>query len=358
LLRLAYSRASLWDACDSAYIFSVILFVVGGAMAFAKGEFGGGCVLIILAVVLLPCRHHFYRKASWFSQPLNSNWVLTYVVIIGMSLLLVSFSYKHVEYTSDLWWQFTLKGDASRSLRGVMGAGVLMGLLMLSRLFAPIKAKQVVATPEELLEIEAIVAASPSTEANLALLGDKSFLMSDSGKSFIMYGVKGDSWIAMGDPVGDPSEFDALLWKFRELSDGHNDRAVCYEISTDYLPLYLDAGFSLTKIGEEAIVPLTDFSLEGSARKGLRSTISKVERGGCSFEIIPRESVAAIMPELKAISDQWLGDKSGAEKGFSLGCFSEPYLCITILRWFERMVKLSHFVTYGKAEERKSFPST
>ena len=32
------------------------------------------------------------------------------------------------------------------------------------------------------------------------------------------------------------------------------------------------------------------------------------------------------MPELKAISDQWLSDKDTREKGFSLGFFDEDYL--------------------------------
>ena len=141
-----------------------------------------------------------------------------------------------------------------------------------------------------------------------------------------MYAIEGGTWIAMGDPMGEVGEFEDLVWAFRELSDQHNDRAAFYAISTAHLPLYLDAGFSLTKIGEEAVVPLGTFSLEGKERKGLRATVSKLEREGCSFEIVPREHAADIFPRLKQISDEWIGDKSSSEKGFSLGFFSEEYL--------------------------------
>ena len=323
---LLFLARGLFRKVDSAYVFSIFLILIGAVMASIKGEFGTGSLLFVFALLMLPCRDHFYRKASVFDQPLSLNWLITYVVIIGFAIWLFSFSYKHVEYTNELWWNFALKGDASRSLRAVTGAGILMGILMLTRMIAPMHAKTILPTAVELKQVEAIVAASSTTKANLALLGDKSFLLSPSGKSFIMYAVKGDSWIAMGDPVGDANEFESLIWKFRELSDRYNDMPVFYEVSTKHLHLYLDAGFSMTKIGEEALVPLVDFSLEGPERKGLRATVRKLEREGFSFEIIPRESSAAVMPRLKTISDQWLSDKNSAEKRFSLGFFKESYL--------------------------------
>lgn len=323
---LLFLARGLYRRIDSAYVFSIFLILVGAVMACLKGEFGTGSLLFIFALMMLPCRDHFYRKASVFDQPLSLHWLLTYLVIIGFAVWLFSFSYKHVEYTNELWWNFALNKDASRSLRALTGAGILMGILMLARLMAPMHAETLLPTTDELKKVEAIVTASSATKANLALLGDKSFLLSPSGNSFIMYAVKGDSWIAMGDPVGDAAEFESLIWKFRELSDRHNDMPVFYEVSTEYLHLYLDAGFSMTKIGEEALVPLSDFSLEGSERKGLRATVRKLEREGCSFEIIPRESTTVFMPRLKAISDQWLSEKNSAEKSFSLGFFKESYL--------------------------------
>ncbi len=55
---------------------------------------------------------------------------------------------------------------------------------------------------EEMERARAIVATNDRVEANLATLGDKRFMFAnDGGEGFVMYGVQGTSWIAMGDPV-------------------------------------------------------------------------------------------------------------------------------------------------------------
>jgi phosphatidylglycerol lysyltransferase len=112
----------------------------------------------------------------------------------------------------------------------------------------------------------------------------------------------------------------------RDLSDRHGGRAAFYQVGEGELPLFLDQGFSLVKLGEEARVPLGEFSLDGKARKSLRQIHNKVSKGGASFEVLPIEGVDAVMAELKAISDAWLKDKNAREKGFSVGSFSPEYI--------------------------------
>ena len=73
-------------------------------------------------------------------------------------------------------------------------------------------------------------------KANLALLGDKSFLFDPAGAAFIMYGVSGRSWVAMGDPVGDPAAFADLAWEFRELADRYGGLTTFYQAAPEQLP--------------------------------------------------------------------------------------------------------------------------
>jgi hypothetical protein len=68
----------------------------------------------------------------------------------------------------------------------------------------------------------------------------------------------------MGDPVGPPDVRAELVWRFREDCDRYAARPVFYQVGVDDLPNYLDAGLTLSKIGEEARVDLADFSLAGS----------------------------------------------------------------------------------------------
>ena len=52
----------------------------------------------------------------------------------------------------------------------------------------------------------------------------------------------------------------------------------------------------------------------------------RLEREGGDFRVVPAEDVPAILPELRAVSDDWLEHKAASEKGFSLGFFDEDYL--------------------------------
>jgi phosphatidylglycerol lysyltransferase len=130
----------------------------------------------------------------------------------------------------------------------------------------------------------------------------------------------------MGDPVGPESEREPLAWDFVESCDVMAASPVFYQVTPENLPIYVDLGLSLSKLGEEARVALEGFSLEGAARADLRQTHRRAVREGAEFAIVPREQVAALMPQLQEISDAWLEAKSGAEKGFSLGYFDAAYL--------------------------------
>jgi len=131
----------------------------------------------------------------------------------------------------------------------------------------------------------------------------------------------------LGDPVGERAGQEELVWRFRELSDHHGGWTVFYQISAEQLPLYIDLGLAVMKLGEEARVRLTDFSLEGSARAELRTQRRRAERDGASFQVLSPEQLPSLLPKLRAISDSWLEEKAVAEKCFSVGAFDESYIC-------------------------------
>jgi phosphatidylglycerol lysyltransferase len=178
----------------------------------------------------------------------------------------------------------------------------------------------------EMERAAALIAASSDPSANLALLGDKAFLFSANGRGLLMYRVEGRAWVALGDPIGEPADQVELAWRFRELADRHGGWAVFYEVGAARLPLYIDLGLTLLKLGEKARVSLRDFSLDGSHRSGLRQTKRRMERAGVTFEIIPPEQVAPLISQLRVVSDAWLREKRTREKGFSLGRFDPGYL--------------------------------
>jgi len=217
--------------------------------------------------------------------------VAAVLAIVAGTAWLTLFSHKHVDVSQELWWQFTLHGDAPRSLRAL--TGVVIALVPRPPGCCCGRGPDVGRCPPvDLQKVESLVRACPRSLSSLALLGDKRFLFSPEGDAFVMYGIAG-AYISMGDPVGPSERWRELVWQLRELADRHGAGVAFYEVEAASLPLYLDLGLTAVKIGEEARVGLADFSLEGSSRKGLRYAVNAAGRDGCSFEVVPREGPRA-----------------------------------------------------------------
>jgi phosphatidylglycerol lysyltransferase len=194
------------------------------------------------------------------------------------------------------------------------------------RVLRPARPPFSAATAADLQRVSELVDQGEDTTANLALLGDKSLLFNAERSACIMFQASGNSWVAMGDPIGPAELGEALAWDFLEHCDAMAVSPVFYQVTPQRLPLYIDLGLNLSKLGEEARVELSAFGLEGAARADLRHAHRRAVREGASFEMVPRAGVIALLPELRAVSDAWLAEKNTAEKRFSLGYFDERYV--------------------------------
>ena len=326
LLLLVLSQALLRRVAAARRL-AVWLLLAGALASLLKGLDLEEAGLALLTVAVL----HAGRAA--FNRPVRleltdlgpSAWLGIGVAVLA-SVWVGLFSHRHVEYAHDLWWRFAFREDAPRALRAsllVALACVVLALWQLARPRAPTAAQP---TRAERDNVARLVAESPRSDAALALLGDKRLLSDPGGLAFLMYQVQGGSWIAMGDPVGAPAEGDRLAWQLLEQADRHGARAVFYQVDAHRLPLYLDMGLAATKLGEEALVPLAGFSLDGPGRAALRRAWRKGESQGLRHEVVPPAEVAASVEALRAVSDAWLSGRETREKGFSLGRFSAAYV--------------------------------
>ena len=340
---------------DGAWVLTLVLLAIGMAASLFKGlDYEEAGILFIVFMVLLPSRALFFRRTSLFSERFSAGWIAAIVTTLIAAAWLGLFAFRHVEYSHDLWWHFSLKGNAPRFMRAGVGTLVFALVFALTRLLKPAPPEPHVADPQLTAAVDPIVENSPNATAHLAFLGDKRFLMNADNSAFIMYGVSGQSWISMGDPIGPEDQWPELIWQFHRNAQHYADRTVFYEVGHSHLHLYLDLGLVALKLGEEARVPLADFTLEGSSRKDLRYIDRKVAKHGCTFEILPPEAVEGQLPVIKQISDNWLGEKNTREKGFSLGFFNEAYLRRTplaLVRLEGRPVAFANILRGGRHEE-------
>lgn len=326
-LGLIVLARALFLRVAAAYHVTFWLLVVGASTSLLKGfDYEEAILLSIVLMVLTLGRKAFYRPTSIMHERFTPIWVVSVVGVILASVWTGFFAYRHVEYSRDLWWTFAFDANAPRMLRASLVVAILAAAYLLLNLLRPARPEPGVATPEEIARAGKAIERSSTTLANAALTGDKHLLFNDAGDAFLMYQVQGRSWIALGDPIGPRREAEELVWRFRELSDQHGGRTVFYQASADCLPMYVDLGLAAMKIGEEARVPLAQFSLDGSARADLRQAHRRAVRDAASFEVLAAGKVAELLPALEKISSAWLADKATAEKRFSVGAFSADYL--------------------------------
>lgn len=310
-----------------AWMVAMGLLAAGIALTLTKGaDWSETLPLAAVLVVLGLSRPAFYRATPLAAARLNPVMALAIMGTIGAVIWLGFFSYEHVEYRNELWWQVALQGGTSRFLRAAAGVSAVGFLFLAWNWLRPLHTPPEEGPPPD--EIRDIIAQADTArpDAALALSGDKRFHFSPSRRSFIMFGVRGSSWIAMGEPVGLAEEIPSLVWSFREAADAAGAGIAFYAVSRDFLPLAVDLGLSVQKIGETAIVPLTEFSLGGPDRARLRQGHKRAGRDGLSFEMLAPADVPAHIQRLAEISDDWLVAHGGTEKGFSLGRFDADYI--------------------------------
>lgn len=312
---------------DAAFGLTLLALALGVVTSILKGmRYEEAAALALLLLVLWRARPAFDRRARFFDTRFSSGWTLAVAAVVGASIWIGFFAFRHVEYSNELWWQFGVNAAASRFLRASVGTAVFLLLVALARLLSP--AAHVVPEPrdDELEAAARIVDHQPWSLPNLVFLRDKGIIFDEAHDGFVMYGVQARTWVALGDPVGPPGRAGELIRRFLAECDDFGGVPVFYEVRDADLPLYTGCGLTAIKLGEEARIELPTFALTGGRWAKQRQHLRRLERDGISFRVIPRGETAAIMDRLRAISDEWLELKAGGEKGFSLGSFREDYL--------------------------------
>jgi phosphatidylglycerol lysyltransferase len=165
-----------------------------------------------------------------------------------------------------------------------------------------------------------------SSLARFTLLDDKAYYFSPTGRSVIAYVAKGRGAIALGDPIGPLEDRREAIVGFQQFCLRNDWSAAFYQTLPNDIEIYQSLGLQELQIGEEAIVDLRTFTLEGKAGKNMRSAVNKATKTGHQIDFCPPPIADSLLKELRSVSDEWLQMMQGSEKKFSLGWFNDPYL--------------------------------
>ncbi len=148
-----------------------------------------------------------------------------------------------------------------------------------------------------------------------ALRDDKQFFL--FGDSLVAYAVYGGIALVSPDPIGPEAERVQVWSAFRSFADSHGWGVAVVGAGEDWLPIYAEGGMRWLYLGDEAVVDLTTFSLEGGKMKGLRQANTRMARYGYTVEFLDPATIdPARVPGLVAIMG--LSRTGEEERGFSM----------------------------------------
>jgi phosphatidylglycerol lysyltransferase len=158
---------------------------------------------------------------------------------------------------------------------------------------------------------------------------DKSYFFNSAGTCFVAYRVGANFAVALGDPVGPADEIAATVQQFRQYCEDNGWAVAFHQTLPDFLPVYRRLGFKTLKLGDDAVVDLTDFNLNGRSQKKFRHKINRCEKEGVHLRNYAAPVPEGTLKQLKEVSDEWLRLPGRRERTFTVGLFDERYLRAT-----------------------------
>jgi len=316
----------LFRRISGAYWLTQAAFALGIVAALLNElDTNTAIVLIAAILVLAPLKREFHRSAKLTDNVFSAEWfaLVFGIAICAATLLILTHD---TAYSNALW--ITFSGDAltPRALRaGLVASAVVMSFLVLLAL-RPARSKLAAPGFDMLARAAEIVRNSANPAANLALTEDKLLFFSPGHDAFLMYAIRGKSWVVLGDPVGNEAAIRNMVWAFADAAFAANGRPVFHEVSDRYQAHWVELGLTMHLIGEDAVINLPKFTLAAAAFDPVRAAHAAGQRTDRVFEVVLPPHSQSVLEALEPVSDRWLGLENTQRKHFAIGQFSRSYL--------------------------------
>ncbi|MFB6569072.1 bifunctional lysylphosphatidylglycerol synthetase/lysine--tRNA ligase LysX [Streptomyces noursei] len=327
----ARKRVALWFV--AAYM---VLNVLADALFLAAGfwEFGFSLALCAGALVLLLVSHReFYaitRRGAFLRAALVLAGGLVAAVLVGWGVVSLAPGSLEAGGGNRLLWA------ANRVCGGLVGGriveghpphwiGTLLGLLgalaLLNAAAALFRSQRMEAAlhGDEEDRIRALLSKYGSQDSlgYFATRRDKAVVFSPSGKAAVTYRVEAGVCLASGDPVGDREAWAPAIDAWLEVAGRYGWQPAVMGASEDGAKAFARSGLGALQLGDEAILHVSEFDLDGRDMRGARQAVNRVERTGATFRVRRHaELTDAEMQEVIHRADAWRDTET--ERGFSM----------------------------------------
>ncbi|MDR3330911.1 MAG: phosphatidylglycerol lysyltransferase domain-containing protein [Endomicrobium sp.] len=310
-----------WNITFALISFAIVLIMIVGEFSLVVYYF------IIVLIVLLSSRKYFYRNISVLNTTFSVWWFSIVGAVFVLSIWIGFFvnvqNICSLIHLNTFFNNIFMTGDTARFLRAVLGMLIVIIIVVLEQIFKIFLKNRVLFTKED---IKNIVYSSDYVYAFNALAPDKNYIVNDEKDAFIMYAKSGDSWIVLGDPVGNYAHKNELLWKFKESTDSVSVKPAFIGIDHKYIKLYDDIGLDIFNIGQEAKIQLRIFDKENERFKCFRNMEKEIETIGFQYKILQSEQFEKYREIFIKINKKWESDTNYIERNFIPGKYDDSYM--------------------------------
>ena len=324
-LMLLITAKEVFFRVKRAYTVTMVLLLLGGVFTFIKGLDIEEFIFILIAMSIMRLsKTNFYRK-SVLIKPSH----LFAAMLGAFGLLIVYLKISHILFSSYIH-TFHYPHHIFHDVHTFISSGVIAySLFLIFVIVWYLKRDRIErdpryqgTDPEKLAGF--LEKYGGHHLSHLVYLGDKRLFWAVQDQVLFAYFKYADKVVVLGDPIGDRSLFMEGIQEFQRFIDVYGYRTVFYEVDEENLSFYHDNGYYFFKQGEEAVVNLEEFTMEGSGRRTFRNVVNRFAKDGYSFEVLQPPFADDLLSELNRISDEWLGNRN--EMGFSVGWFNRDYL--------------------------------
>jgi len=149
---------------------------------------------------------------------------------------------------------------------------------------------------------------------------DKLFYFPETTDALVSFRYSGDYAVVLETPVcPDNSKIAELVEEFDEYAAMNGLKTIYYRVDEQQLPYFESLKKKSLFIGQEGLIDIQNFTLEGGEMKSTRNSIRKVENSGFICKVIEPPLKEGLIQKLKAVSDEWLSNDGKKESAFSQG---------------------------------------
>ncbi len=233
------------------------------------------------------------------------------------------------------------------------GLGALTAFLTLLALLAPVRKQTctVEADEDRLRDLLTRHGARDSL-GYFALRSDKVAVFSPSGKAAVVHRVLGEVSLASGDPLGDPEAWPQAIALWLAEADARGWVPGVVGAGEAAAEAYSRAGLDAFELGDEAVLDLDAFSLDGRSMRGVRSAVNRVGRAGYTVRLdrqstLGSDELAEVISAVESIPCE------AARRAFAMGLGRigdprDPAVMVARCRAQDgRLVAVLSFVPWG-----------